>query len=178
MQIIVIRHARTEFNKKELINGTFDEPLSEEGLQQIDDIIRSLSSYTFTDIYASTLKRSIQTAAPIAKARNIPLQKDPRITEVDLGSFTGKGWDSTIPYFGLNSSGLLSTCEYDFTPFGGESSGQTNARVQSFINDLRKNPSATPLIVTHGGILRWFHYLCTGEKAGRIPNSSIHTFTI
>jgi broad specificity phosphatase PhoE len=178
MQLVVIRHARTAFNEKELINGTIDEELSPAGLGQIDDLVESLAGQDFNVVYASPLKRSVQTATPIAQKRNVPLAIDARITEVDLGSFNGKSWDSTIPDFGLNSSGVLSSCEYDFRPYGGEAASETQARVQSFIDDLKNRPNERPLVVSHGGILRWFYFLCTGKKTGRIPNSSIHTFTL
>jgi probable phosphoglycerate mutase len=174
MQLIVIRHASTAYNEKELINGQRDEGLSPKGLAQIDGLIESVAQYKFSVIYASDLKRSIQTATPIAKHYNVPLKKDSRIKEVGLGSFEGKGWESTVADFGVNSSGLLSSCAYDFTAYGGESATETRARVQSFIDDLKKDSHATPLVVTHGGIMRWFYYLCTGEKIGRVPNSSVH----
>ncbi len=178
MQIIVIRHAATEYNAKELINGTVDEALSEKGLEQIPEIIDNLADYTFTTVYASPLKRSVQTATPVAEHYRLPVKQDARLTEVNLGSFEGQGWDSTIPQFGLNSSGLLSSCEYDFAPYGGESSEEVKARVQSFIDELKTRNDEKPLIVCHGGIMRMFYYLCTGEKAGRIPNVSVYTFDI
>jgi len=179
MQFIVVRHAATEYNEKELINGGLDDDgLSAKGLAQIDSIITNLADYSFEVMYTSPMHRSIQTAMPIAVHYGVELRQDPRISEVNLGSFNGQGWDSTIPDFGMNSSQLLSTCEYDFTPYGGESCDDTRARVQAFLDDLRKRPNETPLIVSHGGIMRWFYYLCTGEKVGRIPNASVHTFTL
>jgi broad specificity phosphatase PhoE len=178
MQIIAIRHAITEFNEKELINGTIDEPLSQKGLQQLPELVDSLTDYMFNVVYTSPMKRSIQTAQPIAERYKVPIRTDKRLTEVDMGSFNGRSWDATIPHFGLNSSGVLSTCEYDFTPYGGENADQTRLRVQSFIDELKRTPKDKPLIVSHGGILRWFYLLCTGQKAGRIANLSVHTFEI
>lgn len=81
MQFIVTRHAQTEYNKKKLINGS----------------------------YASPMHRSLQTAEPIAKHFGVALREDSRLTEVNLGSFQGQGWDATIPDFGVNSSGVLSS---------------------------------------------------------------------
>ncbi len=179
MQIIVIRHAQTEYNKKELINGNLDDDhLSAEGLAQIPVIIDGLAPYTFDALYTSPMYRSIQTAEPIAKHFNITLRKDSRLIEINLGSFQGQSWDATIPDFGVNSSKLLSSCEYDFSPYGGESADETRLRVQNFIDDLKKDQQQKPLIVCHGGIMRWFYYLCTGSKAGRIPNASVHMFEI
>jgi alpha-ribazole phosphatase len=178
MQIITIRHAATPFNQKELINGSIDENLSSKGRKQIPEIIESLAKYKFDVIYASPMKRSLQTAKPIAEHYKVDLKQDPRLTEVGLGSFEGQAWDSTIPIFGINSSGVLSSCDYDFTPYGGENSDQVRARVQSFIDDLRTSGHQRPLIVCHGGIIRWFYFLCTGTKTGRIPNLSVFVFDV
>lgn len=178
MQIVAIRHAATDFNEKELINGSIDEDLSQKGRQQIPGLVESLAGYTFSAVYASPLKRSIQTAQPVAAHYKLPMHVDERLTEVCLGSFEGQPWDATIPDFGVNSSGVLSSCEYDFRPYGGEYHEETRARVQSFIDELKTRGQDKPLIVCHGGILRWFYYLCTGQKAGRIPNSSVHVFEI
>lgn len=179
MQVLVIRHAQTEYNKKERINGSLDDDhLSPEGLAQIPNIIRDLSSYTFSTIYSSPMQRSMQTAIPIARYFDLALHKDSRLTEVNLGSFNGQPWDATIPDFGVNSSGLLSSCAYDFSPYGGESAIKTRDRVQSFIDELRQHDNEKPLVVCHGGIMRWFYYLYTNKKAGRIPNGAVYTFEI
>jgi broad specificity phosphatase PhoE len=174
MEILVIRHARTIYNEQELINGGIaDDQLSPAGLAQIPDIIRSVEGYSFTEIYASTMIRSIETATPIAEHFHVPLKQDARIIEVNMGSFNGKPWRSTVPIFGLNSSDLLSTCEYDFSHFGGESAADTKARVMSFIDELKQNTDSKPLIVCHGGVMRWLYYISTGEKSGRIPNGKV-----
>jgi broad specificity phosphatase PhoE len=113
MQLIVVRHAKTNYNEKELINGSLDDDrLSSSGLAQIPTIITNLTSYNFNTIYTSPMHRSLQTAKPVAEYYKLQLITDARISEVNLGSFNGKGWDATIPALGLNSSQLLSSCEY------------------------------------------------------------------
>jgi len=87
MQIIAVRHASTWFNEQELINGQIDEGLSPKGLGQIHGLIESLAVYDFTNVYCSTMKRSVQMAGPIARHYKLPLKKDARSAEVDLGSF-------------------------------------------------------------------------------------------
>jgi broad specificity phosphatase PhoE len=178
MQFIAVRHASTVSNERELINGQIDEGLSAKGLKQMPELIKNLADYQFDVVYVSTMKRSVQTGRPIAAHYDVPLKQDSRIIEVGLGSFEGKGWDSTTPKFGMNSSGMLSSCDYDFRPYGGESSEQVRTRVQSFLDDLKKEAGRTPLVIAHGGVLRWFHYLCTGKKAGRIPNLSVFEFKL
>ena len=66
---------------------------------------------------------------------------------------------------------LFNTYKYDLTPYGGESSTQVEARVRSFYDELKDQPYKTVLAVTHGGIVRWLHYLATGEKIGPRSNA-------
>jgi len=174
MKIYVMRHAKTVYNEKELINGSLDDDrLSPAGMVQIPELIEAIKGIRFTTIYTSTMVRAIETAQPIADYFHVPLLKDSRLVEVDLGSFNGQPWESTTPIFGLNSSDLLSTCEYNFRPYGGESASDTQSRLASFIASLKKKPKEKPLIICHGGTMRWLYFMGTGEKYGRIPNGTV-----
>ncbi len=177
MELIAVRHVVTPLNEERRINGVVDEEISETGRKQIPGLITQLGMYAFDVIYSSPLKRARETAEPIATHYNVPLRKDERITEINFGSFAGKSWESTVPYFGVNSSGVINTFAYDLRPFGGEFAPETKARVQSFLDDIRKRPES-PLVVCHGGILRWIYYLCTCEPAIKIPNASVHRFML
>ncbi|MHB1864895.1 MAG: histidine phosphatase family protein [Candidatus Saccharimonadales bacterium] len=178
MQIIVIRHASTEYNNSRLINGQHDESLSPEGHKELPGLVKKLKAYDFNIIYSSPLKRAVQTALPIAEARDLQINIDRRLIEVDFGIFTAKNWESLRTVFGVNSSGLLDSYNYDLKPYGGESAKEVEARIQDFLNDLLKSSGAQPLIVTHGGIIRWFYLLLTGNKTTGHPNSSIHVFNM
>lgn len=179
MKIHVIRHAKTIYNEQELINGSLDDDrLSPAGIAQIPDLIEAIAEIKFTHLYTSTMARAIETAQPIADHFRLPLIEDPRLIEVNLGSFNGQPWESTTPILGLNSSGLLSSCDYDFTPYGGESAKDTEIRLKSFIKDLREEPGSRPMIICHGGIMRWLYFISTGEKYGRIPNGTVFELEI
>lgn len=178
MHIIVIRHAQTEYNEKQLVNGWYDEDISKRGRAEIPKLIEKLSSYSFDVMYASTLKRAIETATPIAEHFSVPLKTDQRIIDVGFGSFEGKSWDATFEELGHNAAELLGTCAYDYSPYGGESAAETRERVESFLADLKKRPNEVPLIVTHGGIVRWLYVVCADKNVRFIANLSVHTFEI
>ena len=97
---------------------------------------------------------------------------------MDFGSFTTKSWESTKPVFGLDSKALLDSYTYDFTNYGGESAEQVKKRIEDFLSDLCKLPNQSPLLVTHGGIIRWLYYILKGNKHGVQPNASVHNFQI
>ena len=178
MRLIVIRHARTGANEQEIINGQYDDLLSESGRKEIPALIEKLHPYQFEAVYSSPLKRSMETAMPIAENHKVEINIDRRIIEVNMGSFTRKPFGSTIKELGMHSSDLLNTYAYDLRPYGGESAEEVQHRISSFLSDLKTSNHNSVLVVSHGGIIRWFYYLCKGEKVGRTPNLGIHTFKI
>lgn len=173
MNLIVIRHAHTQSNTEHRINGHLDESLSNVGREQLPEITSSVHSQQIDIIFSSPLKRAIETAMPIAEDHNTEISIDKRLIEISAGSLTGKTYDSTIELFGVKSTELLDRYSYDFSAFDGETSEQVRQRVQSFLDDLCSKPYENVLIVTHGGILRWINYICTGEKILGQPNGSV-----
>lgn len=171
MELIIVRHGITETNINDIVNGQLDEPLAENGITQAQELAQRLESKNIEIIYSSPLKRATLTALPIAERIGKTINIDHRLIEVDFGSFEGKPNIEMEKELGSDARGLLNRYEYDFTPYGGESSTQVEARVRSFCNDLKDKPYETVLVVTHGGIVRWLHYLITGEKIGPRPNA-------
>lgn len=178
MQILLLRHAQTGYNEKKLINGQFDEPLSDAGRAQLPTIASLVKTTEFDVIYSSPLVRAFDTANAVAELHAARIIVDGRLTEANCGSFSGKPWDSTIPILGQASSALFSSGIYDFTDFGGESSVQVRARVESFISDVLSKPDETPLIVTHGGIIRMFYAICSDSIPHHIPHAELIRLTV
>jgi alpha-ribazole phosphatase len=178
MKLIVVRHASTAFNEQGIINGQFDESLSEKGQKEIPYLVEKLHLYELDTIYTSPLTRARQTAKPIAKDHGLEITIDQRIMEVNMGIFTKKTFESTSEVLGKASGALLNSYDYDLRAYGGESAKEVQRRISSFINDIKNSDHNSVLVVTHGGIIRWFYYLCNGQKVGRFPNASIHQFNM
>jgi Histidine phosphatase superfamily (branch 1) len=63
--------------------------LTDTGEQQAHALVNVLSGSGIDDIYASTMIRSQETAAPLAEALNLPIQILPGLNEIDAGMFEG-----------------------------------------------------------------------------------------
>jgi hypothetical protein len=63
--------------------------LTDTGQQQAHDIANVLAGNSIDEIYASTMVRSQETAAPLAEALNLPIQALPGLNEIDAGIFEG-----------------------------------------------------------------------------------------
>ncbi len=171
MEIIIVRHGLSDANKAGIVSGRLDTPLTKEGIAQAQDLSKRLTGLEIDTIYSSPLKRAKNTAKPIADKLGKEIKIDDRLVEVDWGSFEGKQNEVFEKKFGMNGREMLDTYSYDFSKWGGETSEEVRARIQDFLDELKTKPHKLVLIVCHGGIVRWLHYLITGEKITWQPNA-------
>ena len=86
VEIVLIRHGKTEGNKEKRYIGRTDQPLSEEGIAGIKE---NLGRYPSVEkVYASPMKRTRQTAELIYPGQAPELVDGLR--EMDMGVFEGK----------------------------------------------------------------------------------------
>ena len=172
MEIVIVRHGLSESNKADEVGGP-DTPLAEEGLQQAEELAERLAGLEIDAIYSSTMPRAIDTAKPIAKKIGKEVIMDERLCEVDFGAyFYGKPHEILKEELGgISGSDAMDSYVYDFSKWGGETSQEVESRLKSFLEDLKKQPYELALIVCHGGVVRWLHYLITGEKITRQANA-------
>ena len=172
MEVIIVRHGLSESNKADEVGGP-DTPLAEEGLQQAEELAERLAGLEIDAIYSSTMPRAIDTAKPIAKKIGKEVIMDERLCEVDFGAyFYGKPHEILKEELGgISGSDAMDSYVYDFSKWGGETSQEVESRLKSFLEDLKKQPYELALIVCHGGVVRWLHYLITGEKITRQANA-------
>jgi broad specificity phosphatase PhoE len=80
MQLLLVRHAlplRSEHGE-----GS-DPDLSEAGFQQVARLPEALARYPISRVVSSPQRRAIQTAEPVAAARELPIEIDDRLAEYD-----------------------------------------------------------------------------------------------
>ncbi|HEY4516948.1 MAG TPA: 2,3-bisphosphoglycerate-dependent phosphoglycerate mutase [Candidatus Paceibacterota bacterium] len=117
--LILVRHAKSEWNALGKWTGWQDVSLSEEGRAQAAETAEQLRGLAIDRAYTADLKRCSETLDIILDrlgARGIPIIVEPAIKERDYGIFTGKnkwqikeqvgeekfqrirrGWDEAIP---------------------------------------------------------------------------------
>ena len=62
MVLIVLRHGETHWNKQNIFTGLTDISLSENGIREANNTRELLAKYTFSHVFTSNLKRTIETA--------------------------------------------------------------------------------------------------------------------
>lgn len=89
MQLILIRHGETLWNKEGRIQGLSDIELSETGILQARRLALSLKDADIGAIHASPLKRAYRTAEIINDFHGKVIDIHPGLMEMDQGDFEG-----------------------------------------------------------------------------------------
>jgi len=93
--IFLIRHGRTEWNKKKVFRGHIDIPLDEVGENQAKATGKFLQDINLSIIYSSPLKRALQTAKIIKKyqSKNVKVIAYPGFLDLSYGEWQGKTYE-------------------------------------------------------------------------------------
>jgi len=89
MELILVRHGETLWNKEKRVQGISDIELSEFGLIQAKKLGECLKNNNIESIYSSPVKRAHQTAKLIGKFHEVEIETDIELRELDQGDFEG-----------------------------------------------------------------------------------------
>lgn len=99
--IIFLRHAQAKNNVERILAGrTEGFPLTQIGLQQAEKIAKFLKPLEISAIYSSPIERAINTAKIAAKNLNLEVKTDPRLTEIEMGMFSGMFYQDMFTKYG------------------------------------------------------------------------------
>lgn len=91
--LLLIRHGENDFVKTGKMAGRLPGVhLNQRGQDQARALGEALKGVPLKAIYSSPLERAMETAAPIASARNLQIIQEPDVLEADLGKWQGKSW--------------------------------------------------------------------------------------
>jgi probable phosphoglycerate mutase len=147
MQVLLIRHAlplRSDHGE-----GS-DPELSDEGLAQVERLPKALARFPISRVVSSPQRRAMQTAEPVAAARELPVDIDDRFAEYDrdLPHYipVEQIRDENPREWARMAEGRLPSAvdEHAF-----------RARVRSAVDDLvaAAEPEDTVAVFSHGGVI-------------------------
>ena len=185
--VILVRHGQSVGNLLGMCCGQKDYPLTEQGLEQARMTGEYLKAhYRIDHIYASSLTRTMQTAAPTAEAFGLETIPSDALKEMSGGILEGVSKKEIFE----NKEYYESFCTWndteDFCPEGGETKRQMRERVLAFWGELiQKHKGECIALFSHWGPVfsicqSWNDpnhaekRICNMEDGTlRIPNSSI-----
>jgi probable phosphoglycerate mutase len=150
LTLVLTRHGLTDRSDPEQHLGQgIDVGLSAAGRAQAAALAGRIADERFDRIVSSPLRRAMETAATVARSR--PVERDPRLMEMDYGAWEGLTYDEIDAREAALRARWVADPEALACP-GGESGADVAARARSFLADLltwaADRPAEDPVVLT------------------------------
>ncbi len=89
MQIFLLRHGETRWNREGRCQGSSDIELNELGRRQAGEVAEHLSRRRIDAVYSSDLRRARQTAEIVGGPHDVAVRIEPDLRELDHGEMEG-----------------------------------------------------------------------------------------
>jgi probable phosphoglycerate mutase len=166
--ILLIRHGQSEPYRPgmpfPLVDGHADPALTPNGRGQAQRLAGRLAAAGIDAIYVSTLRRTAQTAAPLAARLGLAPQVEPELREVHLGDWEGGEYRQRVAEQDPVVRQVFEQERWDVIP-GAETSASLAARVRAAIDRLATGHAGNRVaIFTHGGVIGQALALASGSR--------------
>ena len=177
----LVRHGESTWNVAGLAQGHNDQAeLTDRGLTQASDAAWQFRDRPVRAIYASDLRRALQTAAAFAAVLGLPVFADARLRERSLGAL--EGLPSAM--IGASVTGLDGgrVADADARPVGGESVRNLYRRAAQLIDELAAtvddDDTGDVVVVAHGGTVRVLEAYLQGIPADQMGWGPVQNATV
>jgi 2,3-bisphosphoglycerate-dependent phosphoglycerate mutase len=158
IEVVLVRHgaseAAVEDQPFELLEGQADPALSQAGERQAAAVAAHLAHEPLSALHVTPLRRTAQTAAPLAAATGLEPVVVPELREVHLGELDGGAFRIAVRRRDPIVAEVFRAQRWDVIP-GAETmedfAARTRAGLQRMIDGVE--PGATIAAVVHGGVI-------------------------
>ena len=157
VEIVLVRHGLTLWNRTARIQGISDVELSDEGLRQAKLLAEKFPFDSVDAIYSSDLSRAKSTAQFIADKFNLPVQTDAEFREVNFGVWEGKTF-AELEKIDAERVKIFHSSPEKLVIEGAETFQQAQVRAMNAIKKLVERHESKDfcriVVVTHGCVIR------------------------
>jgi len=148
VELVLVRHGETEYNRADVFRGRIDLPLNERGKNQAQAAADYLSEKGFEAFYSSPLQRSMETAATIAEPHRGEVSPLEYFIDVDYGHWSGKNIEEIRSAWPREFAIWADDPERAVFP-GGEAVREVRERLYEGLEWLAREHEGTVLLVGH-----------------------------
>ena len=156
-ELLLVRHGESEAmvpgRPFPLVDGHGDPELAPEGRLQAEQVAERLAPHPIDAIYVTSLRRTLQTAAPLAARLGIEPLVEPDLREVHLGEWEGELYRKHMAEGHPLALELIKQQRWDVIP-GAEPADSIRARVRGALDRIvAAHPDQCVAVFSHGGII-------------------------
>jgi len=151
-----VRHAQAENNANKVIDTTVPGPgLSHDGQDQAQRLAHQLARNGYDGVYASTMARTQQTAAPLAAELGKQVEVLPGLREIDAGWYDGEPQSMADSTYLLAPKDWLNGDRKDAIP-GSIDGNRFNNEFGAAVQKIYDSGNSKPIAFSHGyAIMVW-----------------------
>jgi 2,3-bisphosphoglycerate-dependent phosphoglycerate mutase len=166
--LLLIRHGQSEAYVEgtsfPLTDGHGDPPLSALGHEQARRVCDRLAGAGIDAIYVTTLRRTAETAAPLAARLGLKAVVESGLREVNLGEWEGGLYRKMVAEMNPIARRMFAEERWDVIP-GAESLVSFDGRVRAAIARITAaHPGRRVAVFTHGGVIGQVLAMATGSR--------------
>jgi len=165
MEIYLVRHGETDWNRAQRLQGTIDTALNPIGVAQARHLANRFRWLPVSSVVTSPLARAQTTAHAIARRSRSPFVVEPLLVEIDHGSWSGL----TIPAIASMCPGAVIDSRLQPDALGasvGETLAAACRRASTVLRRLVAAAPAAPVVVVSHGVI---NALLMCAAAGNVP---------
>lgn len=151
MQLILVRHGETEWNREEIFRGRADVRLNDTGIRQAELLSDYLKDVKIESVLSSPLRRALATAEIIARPHNLKVDTADGLIDFDYGEWsatTRREAEEKYPAF----YAAWMTTPHLVTMPGGESLPDMRKRALGVIENVVSSYSGNVVLVSHRAV--------------------------
>lgn len=167
--LLLVRHGESAPARLDVaapkVDGHSDPELAPEGREQAERLGERLAHEQIDAIYVTTLRRTVQTAAPLAKRLGLEPRVERDLREIYLGEWEGVAFRKYVSERHPTAVQMLTERRWDSIP-GAESNDAFKTRVRRGLERIvAAHPGQRVVVVVHGGVIGQSLGLATGTSA-------------
>jgi probable phosphoglycerate mutase len=164
--LLIVRHGESAPARPDApaptVDGHSDPDLAPEGVRQAQRLAERLAHEQIDAIYVTTLRRTVQTAAPLAERLGLEPIVEPDLREVYLGEWEGFAFRKYVSERHPVAIRMFLEKRWDVIP-GAESNDAFATRVRRGLDRIvAAHPGQRVVVVVHGGVIGQCMALATG----------------
>jgi phosphoserine phosphatase len=159
MNIYVVRHGETLWNKEEVFRGRKDIPLNETGKKQAEKVGACFTGVSPSRIISSPLRRAVETAEAISRTTGVLVETMEEFTDINFGTWEGLSLLEVGERYPVDLS-MWKTSPQKFRINGGETLAMVRERISGGLAKLTTAGEGAAAVVTHRVICKMIVLSC------------------